>query len=175
MWWASLCLQFHLHNTINDCLPSWAKSPAAINQCTLIYISCSLSSVWVFWFVCFKDTSGSHQRMLIPRVHRCQGKGLKRRWIADFCPQWVSVLPACSCGGKTVAAGPTLPLWGYGKTGIERRCGPELLPVGLIGWLQAHVLLAAVYLSYPQHRLPCSKGDWHKIKTNFNTLEGVGT
>lgn len=35
---------------------------------------------------------------------------------------------------------------------IERRCGPELFPVGLIGWLQARVLFAALYLSYPQHR-----------------------
>lgn len=29
----------------SDCLPSWAKSPATINQSASIYISCSLSSV----------------------------------------------------------------------------------------------------------------------------------
>lgn len=45
---------------------------------------------------------------------------------------------------------------GYGKMGKERRFDPELLSVDLIGWLQARVLLAAVYLSYPQHRLPSS-------------------
>lgn len=105
----------------SDCLPSWAKSPAAINQCTSIYIGCSLSSVSAFWFVCFKDTSGSHQCMLAPEVCLCQGKGLKRRQIVDFCLRWVSALPVCSCGGKLVAAGPTLPLWTEGrKEAVER-------------------------------------------------------
>ena len=51
--------------------------------------------------------------------------------------------------------------------GSERRFGPELLSVELIDWLQACVLLADLYLSYPQHRLPSS----NEIQTNFSPLD----
>lgn len=40
--------------------------------------------------------------------------------------------------------------------GSERRFGVELLSVELTDWLQACVLLAALYSSHPQHRLPSS-------------------
>lgn len=56
------------------------------------------------------------------------------------------------------------------KMGSKRRFGPELLSIELIDWLQACVLTAALYLCYPQHRLP-SSDDWHEIQTNFNPLE----
>lgn len=63
---------------------------------------------------------------------------------------------------------------GCGMMGSERRFGPELLSVELIGWLQAPALLTALYLSYPQHRLP-SSNDCHEIQTNFNPLEAAIT
>lgn len=56
------------------------------------------------------------------------------------------------------------------KMGSKRRLGPELLSVELIDWLQACVLTAALYLCYPQHRLP-SSDDWHEIQTHFDPLE----
>lgn len=60
--------------------------------------------------------------------------------------------------------------WGCETMGSKRRFGPELLSVELIDLLQAHALMAALYLCYPQHRLP-SSNDWHEIQTNFSPLQ----
>lgn len=110
----------------------------------------------------------------LPRFVSAKEKGSREE-------QWISAYDGCQpcqsaavveTGGRWPSADPVTrgEGGGCGKTGSERRFGPELLFVELIGWLQAPVLLAALYLNYPQHRLP-SSNDSHEIQTNFDPLE----
>lgn len=105
----------------SDCLPSWAKSPAAINQGTSIYSGCSLSSVSeLSGLSALKIRLGATNVCLLPGFVSAREKG---SWEVDFCPRWVSAQPVCSYGGKAMGTDPMLPLWTEGRNEVVERWG----------------------------------------------------
>lgn len=161
----------------SDCFPSWTKFPSCYKSWH-IDLHCLFSEhcAWAFWFVCFKDTSGTHQYMPSSWGVPMPGKRAQEKENSEFL-HTMSVRPASlqlwwESSGHWASTAPVKwgKEWGCGKMGNKRSFGPELLCVELIDWLQAHVLMAALYLCHPQHRLP-SSNDWHEIQTNFNPLQ----
>lgn len=138
---------------------------------------CSLSTVpEPFGLEALKIHLGATNVCILPgKVCQCQGKGLKRKRTGFL--HTMSVNPASlqlrwesSSHWPSIAPVKWGEEWGCEKMESNRRFGPELLSFELIYWLQAHVFKAALYLCYPQHRLP-SSNDWHEIQTNFNPLQ----
>lgn len=74
----------------SDCLPSWAKSPAAINQGTSIYSGCSLSSVSeLSGLSALKIHLGATNVRLLPGFVSAREKGSREGG------QWISAHDGC--------------------------------------------------------------------------------